>query len=159
MNRVLQENRPIEISDIFGLGNCSGGGAVGDDLAVTSGEHDLHVDKGDGQPLTLRIERAAAGREELVEVRCGYYLWAVGAAPKQMFQDPSKEARTVCSSYCKGQHSSQREWVEVEARQGRRLVFSTKGKSRVVSEITRACSRRSLSELVQQNQRARGGVS
>jgi hypothetical protein len=30
-----------------------------------------------------------------VEVRRGYHLWAVRAAGKQMFQDSSKEARTV----------------------------------------------------------------
>lgn len=83
-------HRPIEKCDSFALGYC--GRAAVDDLAAARGEHDFHVDERDGQ--LLGCERARG--EELVEVRRGYYLWAVGAAREQMFQDSGKEARPVC---------------------------------------------------------------
>ena len=56
------------------------------------GEHDFHVDKGDGQ--FLRLERPCG--EQFVKVCRGYYFRAFGTTCEQMFQDASKEARTVC---------------------------------------------------------------
>jgi hypothetical protein len=86
----VSENELIEERNAVALGYR--GRAVVYDLAVGRGKHDLHVNKGDGQ--FLRIERS--GGKQLVKVSRGYYLWAVGAAREQMFQDSSKETRTVC---------------------------------------------------------------
>lgn len=55
-------------------------------------KHDFHVDKSDGK--LSRLERPCG--EQFVKVSRGYYFRAFGPTREQMFQDASKEARTVC---------------------------------------------------------------
>jgi hypothetical protein len=85
----VSENRPIEKCDVVALGYR--GRAVIDDLAVLRGKQDLHVHKSDRQLLRLEGPRS----KQLVKVSRGYYLWAVGTAREQMFQDSSEDTPTV----------------------------------------------------------------
>ena len=88
-NANIKRLKPVEIRDTFALGYRRRG--IVDDISAACGKHDFHMDKSDGK--LLRRERA--GGEQLVKVRRGNYLWTVGASCKQVFQDSSKEARTV----------------------------------------------------------------
>ena len=86
----LSGGQPIEECDAVTLGYRRR--AVVDDLATMCGKHNFHVNKGNGQPL--RLERPCG--EQFVKVSRGYYFRAFGTTREQMFQDASKEARTVC---------------------------------------------------------------